>query len=136
MPGGDPATALEISFWRDKKYPNVVSWRYDGKRYLRAINGQPHLAEGGTRIAADNIIVLVAPHRVVRREEVETEITITGQGPAMYFVAGRVFRGTWRKTSPQDHFQYTLPGGQEMKFHPGQTWVEIVASLQDVAVKR
>ncbi|HHY95793.1 MAG TPA: hypothetical protein GX513_12420 [Firmicutes bacterium] len=99
----------------------MVEWQYDGGRYLRFVNNRPHLAEGGEQIAADNVTVLIATHRVVRKEEVQTEIAIPGQGPAMYFVGGRLFRGTWEKRSPETHFQCTLAGGQPMKFHPGQT---------------
>lgn len=113
-------------------------------RYSRAINGKPHVMRDGTTIQADNVILLVTDtQNVVKHGEPIKENRVTGQGEALLFTGGRVYRGIWSKPQATSPLQFLYrdslsspsnssapPAGPDkgvpMKLAPGQTWIEVI----------
>ncbi len=117
----------EISFdYSAGKYSYQASWVYDSERYARKINGKPHLMEDGAPIVADNLIAMVAPTREVVKEEVESEIKLIGKGEARYFIAGKMMKGSWEKSSVERNIRFLDERGQPVKFKPGKTWIQVI----------
>lgn len=134
--GGAPARRVVL------RWPieyTQVEWRWEGGRWWRYQDGLPHTVEGGTQVAADNLVVMAASaygteYPPQLRGEWQRTIGVTGQGEAWFFRGGQVFRGRWQKPAPDQHLSFTLPGGRPFPFAPGQTWVAIVAGPEGVAV--
>lgn len=130
--GGEAASSLRIPFTERASGRNVVTWEYRDGRYLRLLNGVPHRMRDGAAIWADNVVVLVTDtETMVKFGEPVKENRVTGEGEALFFTGGRVYRGTWSKPAPGDRLRL-LYAGRPMKLAPGHTWVEIVG--RDVAV--
>lgn len=82
------------------------------------------------QIAADNVVVLVAPHDFVfgtkpGQSEV-VKILLEKSGPGYAFRDGQVFEVTWHRDTPDAVISLTLPDGTLYPFKPGNTWFEVV----------
>ncbi len=111
---------------------NPISYEWRRGRWFRFDNGQPLTTEAGTQIAVDN--VLIEEHEInlsdtladvlgVKSPEIED---VTGSGRAVLFRDGRVIPGRWRRESEEDAVRFETKGGDEMVFHPGTTWIELI----------
>jgi hypothetical protein len=138
-PQGQPATSIHIP------YPKaaVVDWAYDAAnhRYLRSVQGQPHL-EGLTKeqIAAENVIIFYAEHKKTDIVEdslgsTAIDIVMTGSGRARICRDGVVIEGRWIQVAPKELIQYYDEAGKLIPLRPGKTWIQLVPTDYDVTVK-
>lgn len=119
-------------------------WDYDANsgRYLRfqdiqeatdlASEAYEPLVDRTTnqQIAADNVVVLIAPHQFVfgtkpGPSEV-VEINLTGSGPAYALRDGQVYEVVWNRAAKENLITLTFPDGTVYPFKPGATWFEVV----------
>lgn len=107
-----------------------VVWDFDSESdtYLRTIGGYPHRDRNtGDRLATSNIIV----QEMERWEAITTineqgwAMQTIGTGRAKIFREGQLIEGTWKKTSRTDRTLFYDNEGKEIKFIPGQFWIEI-----------
>lgn len=110
-----------------------VDWKYDAEnnQYQRHQSGLPFTTEDGNEIWADNIGVIVTDMKVVDaigRREIRTQ----GEGEAFLFKNGEVIEGTWKKPSEHQRVRFYDDEGDEITMNAGTTWVEVVASDQQV----
>lgn len=124
----------------------VVKYVYDhaSNRYLRYMGYgfPPHLVQNGAQIAPSNIVVLqaqesidpngdntlngdVAPTLMIQTEAINNS--------ALYFRDGTVRSGTWSKQVAQAPLVLVNAKGTALKLNPGQTWVEVVPSMNYVS---
>jgi hypothetical protein len=125
------ASQLTIVYaWQPPVYTYTVSWRWDGQRYLRSIDGSPDVSADGQRVAAGDVVVLhvasVPDPDPYTPGAVKYMLT---QGDGWLFRDGEEEPISW-SFSPQDGFSFTHDG-QAAAFAPGPVWVEVVPpSLQ------
>lgn len=107
-----------------------VVWEYDKETntYLRTMGGYAHRDRTtGERLAAANIII----QEMERWEAITTineqgwAMQTIGTGKAKIFMEGKLTEGTWKKTGRTDRTLFYDSEGKEIKFIPGQFWVEI-----------
>ena len=138
LPEGQEATAVHIP------YPTlcVVDWRYkpDSGRYLRWVQGEPHL-EGLTQeqIAADNVVVFYAEHKKTDIVEdslgsTAIDIVMEGSGRAQVFRDGLMVEGRWVQEAPGALVQFYDGEGDLIPLRPGRTWIQLVPLDYDVRV--
>ncbi|MBE0477052.1 MAG: DUF3048 domain-containing protein [Coriobacteriia bacterium] len=106
---------------------NRVTWRWDeaAERYLREINGEPHVdTEEDTPYSAANVVVVFAATMEGDRPGT-TEIRLTGSGEALVLRGGRRFEGGWsaEEGSPP---RFSTTAGEELRLATGPTWIEVV----------
>lgn len=123
--GGSPAAELSLTYAKLPAYTYATTYKYENGQYSKYINGRPHVMENGTPIEAANVVVLFADTRPVKKEDWQLDIKIVGQGEALFFTGGEVFRGEWRKDGADSHFEF-LHQDRPMAFAPGTTWVNVV----------
>lgn len=130
--GGEEAVLADIRFSASssEKYYVSFEWTEEGlyRRYMRGI---PHITEQGNEIMTENVIILEIPSRSVKKEEIQSEMDVTGSGDARFMTGGRYYAGTWSKDNSSDPFTYGYEGG-EMLFEGGHAWVLIVPDLDYV----
>jgi hypothetical protein len=102
----------------------------DKKRYLRSMPWGPHVLADGTRVSADNVLVIKAKQhygKIFRGSGHDEPLhdIIKARGKFYYFNHGRYVTGTWRKGKVQEPFEFTLKDGSPLKMAPGQTFVEL-----------
>jgi hypothetical protein len=108
-----------------------VSWSYDRENnlFLRKMGGVSHKdAQTGIQLKAKNICVQYMdrwPAPTSIGEEGWAMKTV-GEGKAMVFMDGQKIDATWKKTSSSTRTMFYDNQQQEIKFNPGQFWIEIV----------
>jgi hypothetical protein len=116
-------------------------WDYDpaSGRYLRFQDSQNDENGAGEKyepfvdrttskqIAADNVVVLIAPDEYVQRPPNEiVDIQLNGEGQAYAFRDGQVYDVRWNRTAADSVLYLTFPDGTRYPFKPGTTWIQIV----------
>lgn len=129
--GPDWASAASIFFdWSDTM---DATWSWDGARYVRTVEGQPHLWQNreGTaigQITADVLVVLMAErYRACPSGSgscVPAWRTV-GENRAMVFAEGRYAEGRWQRSDAGDWFAVTNPAGKPIVVPPGRMWIMI-----------
>lgn len=112
-----------------------VDWKFDSEtnRYQRHQSGLPFTTEDGSEIFADNIGVMVTDMEVIDnigRRKIRTQ----GEGDAYVFKNGEVIQGTWKKPSEGHRVRFYDNDNNEVTMNAGTTWVEVVASDQQVII--
>jgi hypothetical protein len=130
------ATSIRIT------YPggNSVEWRYDPGLggYVRFQGGAQQIDLGNSRpIVAQNVIVSAARHELtdIVEDSLGTKgvnIELYGFGDLRVFRDGKVYEGTWR-ADPENPPRWLGPGEAPITLKPGQSWVQVVQQLTDIA---
>ena len=126
--GGD----LRVGFAK----PYDVNYTYDpaSNTYLRTWGGTADVdANNGKRNAPKNVIVVIASSEQIEGQYNNVQIgdpqfdTVT-EGDAHYYLNGQEYAGRWKKDKSSWSSKLFLydDKGQEMKFVPGQMWVEVL----------
>lgn len=138
-PQGESALSIHIPYPRS----SVVDWAYDvaSGRYLRAVQGVPHL-EGLTKqqIAAENVILFYAEHKKTDIVEdslgsTAIDIVMEGSGRAQLCRDGVVQEVRWEQRAPGALIQYYDAEDEIVPLKPGKTWIQLVPVDYAVEIK-
>lgn len=121
---------LEVGF----AGPYKVKYEYDPttKSYKRFWNGaEDKDYANGKEIMAKNIVVMKAASRQIEGQY--NDVDIEGEGEVKVYRNGEEISGRWKKDkSKRDAKLFFLDSnGEEIKFVPGQIWVEIIEPYQE-----
>lgn len=114
-------------------YPGSMAVRYDYDKntnsYLRVWGGTPDTDfNNGKRIAAKNVVIMRADERLAKPGEQYNDVDVEGEGNAEVYQNGGVIKGTWKKDiiNKQSKLYFYNSQGEEVKYVPGQIWIEVV----------
>ena len=140
-PDGETGASLNIRFSKS----HYQKWEYDPNtaRYLRYDDASTDNGEGETfqqtidrtnsqPVAADNIVVLLAPHSFYSREPEIVLINLIGFGKAYVFRDGQAYYVNWARTNADEIISLTNDDGSRFPLKPGNTWFEIVGQTSPV----
>jgi hypothetical protein len=102
------------------------TWDAEAQRYLRTQDGEPHLADSGAQVGADNVVVLEAVHRpsIIDARSPHPETTGTGRG--VVHRDGVAIDVTWIRELPYDRFEFLDAGtGAPVFLDRGTTFVQV-----------
>lgn len=116
--------SIKINFSSDSY---LAKWIYQKSEntYLRYQGEKVKEDREGGRIKAKNIIVQFTEIKVldeVGRKKIKT----IGSGEAVVFQDGIKIEGEWKKEKRGDRTKFYDKNGEEIKFNPGVTWIEVV----------
>ncbi|WP_165916165.1 DUF3048 domain-containing protein [Marinisporobacter balticus] len=124
--GGSSLTYVKMPYSKTYK-PNFKYNEEDGL-YYRYINKEPHLDEGSkNHLTAKNIIIQKAQTKVIDNEG-RREINLVGKGEGLFITKGEICKVTWEKKSRRAITRFFYEDGEEIKFNPGITWMEVIPS--------
>jgi Protein of unknown function (DUF3048) C-terminal domain len=107
----------------------AVTWTWDpnARAWKRFIFNSPEIGASGAQLAATNVVVLFTQYvgGDPSYGNEGAEATLTGQGAAWLFAAGRVIKGTWTRSDKSKPAQFFDASHRAMRLTPGQTWVEL-----------
>lgn len=130
---GGPGSRVEVPYGRSW----TVEWAWDPQlaRYVRSEPWGPHVTEDGTRVTADNVLVLRAERRMEGpgRDLPVLQVVDAG-GPFTALAGGRSVQGTWTKDGVGDRFELVTDDGQVLELAPGRTWVEMPTPAAAVVI--
>ena len=129
--------------WLKYAYLNQVNWLYDPES--GAYNRYQDHADGATfdlitdrlngeALTFENVVVLFAPHEVVRPTIIDINLMYMKKMPALLFRDGQMYKIYWttiseeyeRTTGNLRPIRFMDANGNPFPLKPGQTWVEIV----------
>lgn len=106
-------------FGVEYKYDNATNfyfrWRGDKKEIDKNNNEQA---------SAKNIAVMYAQAKQIEGQY--NDVKIIGQGKAEFYFNGGKIEGVWKKDSEASKLYFLDNSGAEIKFTPGNIWVEII----------
>jgi hypothetical protein len=108
------------------------TWNAEIGKFDRSQRGQPHNDSLFGRISATNVIVLGVQYLPSPADRNSPEAQTVGEGPAYFFSGGQQVQGVWKRENPVFPLRYFTAEGDEVRFAPGNTWIEL-ADVGDVA---
>jgi hypothetical protein len=137
--GGTPAAQARVGYGGGAA--TVVNYQWDANLHgwARTQAGRPHvMANGGTRIAPANVVILVTPYKNSGFRDVTGAVSpqavLEGSGQAWFLSDGKVVQGRWSRPGPTGAFSFTDPAGAPVALTPGQTFIELAPSAGAVSV--
>ncbi|MDP2671743.1 MAG: DUF3048 domain-containing protein [bacterium] len=116
-----------------------VDWIYDPKTnlYLRKNGGLVHTdAATKKQLTAKNIIVEYVPTQLaVSGGHGRLHMSTIGKGKVKIFTDGKVFTGTWKKSSREGRTRFYDKRNKEIELNRGKIWIEIVPVGSSVSFK-
>jgi hypothetical protein len=126
--GQEAAEQITLGFlpW---PYRVGYTWDASSARYLRSMEGTPHLdAASGEQIAPATVVVQFAAVGAIPNDpKLRLDVNLVGgSGDLVVFSNGTRRDGTWSKPAPRSSTKWYTPQGQPMVIPPGPVWVEVV----------
>ncbi len=132
---GEDATKIDIPY--SPSY--TVNYTYDNetKRYLRSINGEEHKSQTGEVLSAKNIIVYRLDNYTLNDGENKGRQNIEniGSGTGYYFTNAKAVKINWSKPSRSAKTTYTFENGEELILNPGNTYIQIMPSYNQMTIQ-
>ncbi|HQZ22451.1 MAG TPA: DUF3048 domain-containing protein [Thermoflexales bacterium] len=134
--GGAPAANISLKYRID---PAAWAWDAASGTWLRSIGGAPHIdAATGAQLSAVNVLVLQVPHIDTDIEEdslgsKSVQIQLWNSGKAKLFRDGKLFEGTWERNTDLTTIVLRDATGKPLMLKPGNTWVQIIATGDQVS---
>jgi hypothetical protein len=126
--GSGVAEHVSVRF-RPWPYQVDYTWDPEQARYLRFMEGQPHLdAETGDQISAASVVVqFTAVEAVPNDPKLRLDMNLAGgDGELLVFSGGHQRAGTWSKAAPRTSTRWLDEDGAPLVIPHGQVWVEVV----------
>jgi len=123
------------------KMGSQVTYRYDApsNAYLRAENGQPHLAASGSQLRVVNVVVLwvkIEQTKIVDPAgNSSPQPVVVGQGNAMVLTGGVEHDGKWDRADPTSPVKLLDTTGKSIPLMPGNTWIHLLATDEPAYVQ-
>ncbi len=113
----------------------AVSYAWYGKTrsWNRSIFGAPDVTANGVLIAPKNVIVMFVNY-VGGVGVIDSYAQLVGSGPVDVFTDGTLQRGTWSRPNLSHRDVYKDAAGKVITLTPGQTWVELLSSTEQVTI--
>ena len=132
LSGGGKNGVLKINY----PYPWNVKYEYQAKdnSYLRWRGGEKEIDKNNSeQIKAKNVIVMRAASRQIEGQY--NDVDVEGEGKAVIYNNGEEISGRWKKdkNNKNSKLYFYDDNGEEIKFVPGQIWLEIVQLDQGVS---
>jgi len=104
-----------------------VSYQYNPEiqRYIRFINGEPHIdAETGLQLQAKNIIIQRSERKILDSEG-RLAIDLIGSGDGLIIFNGKSEEITWAKEGLASKTYFYNESGDRLAIQPGNVWIQI-----------
>ena len=120
-----PATNATMS-WPEAS----AGWRWNGSSWVRTQNGTPDVMTDGTRVKADNVVIMQirigsTGIRDVAGNASPLDITV-GSGKVWILRDGKWIVGTWKRPGIGSSLRFVDATGAPILLHPGHTWIELL----------
>ncbi|MDJ1113087.1 DUF3048 domain-containing protein [Microbacterium dauci] len=107
-------------------------WSADAGVYARSQAGVADRVDDGTRITAENVVVLEVD--IDGRYGHIPKTVMVDEGQGWVSTGGSVMKVTWEKTSRDARIVLRNAAGSEVRLTPGNTWVELMPKSGSIDV--
>lgn len=125
---GAPVTAALVPM--GERSSAAWHWNPNTGVFERDQNGVPDVLEDGSRITADDVLLLsvgiqgTGVYDVTGAED--PLVDVIGEGAAWLLRDGQLIQGRWSRPSTDAPTTFTDATGAPMLLHPGRTWMELL----------
>ncbi|MCA9372144.1 DUF3048 domain-containing protein [Candidatus Woesebacteria bacterium] len=138
------ATIINFGFWDNALGSDfTVTWTYDPitNSYARTNGGKPHMDfTTGEQLTTKNIVVVFADESVANDGYDHGQhllYDIIGKGEGTLYQNGKAIDVNWEKLDEEDMMRfYDSETDREVTFVPGQIWIELLPTGNEVTVKK
>jgi hypothetical protein len=143
QPGQQATVRFSISSYNNWSY-DAASGRY--MRFQDVQEAPDQASEGfeplldranGQQVAADNVVILVAPHQYAFNTKPGPneviQILLSGSGSAYAFRDGQVFNLLWNRPAEDSIITLTYPDGTPYAQKPGTTWYQVIGRSSEIS---
>jgi hypothetical protein len=126
--GSDGAESISLRF-KPWAYQVEYAWDAGYQRYLRVMEGAPHLDEqSGEQIAPATVVVQFADVEAIPNDpKLRLDVNLVGGGGQLVvFSNGTRREGTWSKAAPSSSSVWLDVDGNPLVMPPGPVWVEVL----------
>ena len=130
---GKDVSSFQIAY--KEGYTPSYAWDAASGKYLRYYNGNPFV-DGSTneQVSCDNVIVQSMDYAWYSGESDRPKVTTVGSNRCEYFLGGRHISGYWVRDNLNVNTVYYDNEGNEMRFNPGTTYIEILKAEKSVDI--
>jgi hypothetical protein len=114
-------------------YAVTYTWDTKKRSWDRYLFGAPDVTANGVLLSPKNVVVMTVNY-VGGVGVIDSYAQLIGSGPVAVFSEGRVERGTWSRSNLRHRAIYKNAQGKVINLTPGQTFVELMAVGENVAV--
>jgi hypothetical protein len=135
-PAGSSASGTSVSQFTvgfEAGYAATYSWSGKSKSWNRSLFGRNDVTADGARLSPKNVIVMKVNYKG-GVGVIESQAVLTGSGPVEVFSGGKVQVGTWSRSNLFKPIAYRHADGSSILLSPGQTFVELLANSENVAI--
>ena len=112
----------------NRNYTVSYQYRPESMKYIRFINGEPHIdAKTKKQLAVDNIIIQFAETKIIDQEG-RLAIDFVSKGIGLLFLKGNSTEITWGKADLRARTVFLDKEGNRIALTPGNVWIQIVPS--------
>jgi hypothetical protein len=108
----------------------AVDYSFDAAQdaYTRSVGGVIDIDRAqNAPVTASNVAVLFTHIALIPGDPLgRVQVAVEGHGRALYFMHGKMLRGTWAKASAASPLRFLSRSGVDIRFVPGSTWIELV----------
>jgi len=104
-----------------------VAWEYNSEKnsYPRSRGGKPEIDKNSSeQIEAKAVILLKTSWSPINKDYIR--VKTIGSGEISVYQNGQEIKGLWEKKTAGSKLYFYDNQGQEIKFTPGQIWIEII----------
>lgn len=95
--------------------------------YNKTQYGAPHTdANNGEQLTFKNILIQFAQYESIVGGSGCQDITLDGEGDAIYITNGKAINVTWERADKNDQTRYYTEDGQQLSMNPGKTYIAVV----------
>ena len=95
--------------------------------YSKTQYGAPHIdANNGEQLTFKNILIQYAQYEDIVGGSGCQDITLDGEGDAIYITDGKAINVTWKRADKNDQTRYYTEDGQQLSMNPGKTYIAVV----------
>ena len=132
---GETVTRFSIPY-RAKSYVPSYEWDEELKKYLRFYNGKPFVdGETGEQVLVDNVIVQHVEYSWFEGESDRPKVKLRGENKCDYFIGGKHFTGTWKRSRIRNNTVYYDDNGKKVKRNPGTTYIEVLRLEREIEIE-
>jgi hypothetical protein len=126
---GEPAAGVKMEY--RGRIVTAVQWAWDAGAgaWKRSQDGGPHMDSANVQVSADNVVVQIVTYHdtpyVDQSGARVPEADLIGEGDVWVLSEGKVMKGRWKRTGPNEVTQYLDAAGAPLRLKPGRTWIEL-----------
>lgn len=121
--------------YRAKSYVPSYQWDEALKKYKRFYNGKAYVdGDTGEQVLVDNVIVMHVEYSWFEGKSDRPKVKLRGENTCDYFIGGKHFTGTWKRSKISKNTVYYDDEGNKVKLNPGKTFIQVLRTEREIEI--